>query len=51
MTTGRDYLSSIISSIALLQNISDARLDKIKDGLSRVDSDLEDAVAYILEVR
>lgn len=47
MATGRDYLQSIISQCAQLQNQTDAVLDSISDGLARVDSDLNDALEYI----
>ena len=47
MATGRDYLQSIISQCAQLQNQSDAVLDSISDGLKRVDDDLQTALEYV----
>jgi hypothetical protein len=49
MASGRDYLQSIMTSLGQLQNLPDAKLDNIIDGLRRVDFDLQDAVEYVHE--
>jgi hypothetical protein len=47
MATGRQYLESIIQSCSVLQNMDDTALESIKDGLERLDGELDSAIDYV----
>jgi hypothetical protein len=49
MATPREYLESVISQAAELQNCSDADLDKVEPELKEADNILDNALAYIKE--
>jgi hypothetical protein len=47
MATGREYLQSILASVAKLQNMSDEALDSVSDGLARMDDEFTECLLYL----